>query len=397
MIRSKLFIYIFLVAAGMAPEIALAQRAAMPDFGKGISHMAADSSFSLKFNMRMQQLFDASYSEANDRVTSQFLVRRARLKFAGFVLSDKLTYKIELGLSNRDLSIDKEDGNGKGASRVILDMVAKWKFVKHWELWVGQAKLPGNRERVISSSDLQFVDRSLLNGRYTLDRDVGLQLHGHYEIGNVILMPALALTQGEGRNITAENFGGYNYLLHLEVLPLGSFTDKKGAFVSSDLLREPVPKLAVGITLNRNQDAVRQGGQLGSFVRNDEGIYVENTLHTFFADVMFKYRGFSLMSEYGRKSSDRQFDVTNNFLTGEGFSIQGGSVNQKGFEVALRYTTVHRDHDFSLVRDENHYTLGLSKYIVGHHLKVQSDLTRISFPHQADGKYQFRVQLEMQL
>ena len=38
-----------------------------------------------------------------------------------------------------------------------------WHFAKNWELWAGQTKLPGNVERVISSGDLQLVDRSLLN------------------------------------------------------------------------------------------------------------------------------------------------------------------------------------------------------------------------------------------
>ena len=39
----------------------------------------------------------------------------------------------------------------------------KWNFYKNFELWFGQAKLPGNRERVVSSGNLQLVDRSILN------------------------------------------------------------------------------------------------------------------------------------------------------------------------------------------------------------------------------------------
>jgi phosphate-selective porin OprO and OprP len=33
----------------------------------------------------------------------------------------------------------------------VLDAVAKWNFAENFSLWFGQAKLPGNRERVISS------------------------------------------------------------------------------------------------------------------------------------------------------------------------------------------------------------------------------------------------------
>ena len=37
-----------------------------------------------------------------------------------------------------------------------------WNFYENFELWAGQTKLPGNIERVISSGNLQQVDRSLI-------------------------------------------------------------------------------------------------------------------------------------------------------------------------------------------------------------------------------------------
>jgi len=116
-----------------------------PKFGKGISFMAKDSSFSTKFNLRMQSLYVASYDEATEETSSQFLLRRFRLKWGGFALTPNLKYKVELGMSNRDISTDSEDGNTKGGARVILDAVLKWKFTKNWELWAGQTKLPGNK------------------------------------------------------------------------------------------------------------------------------------------------------------------------------------------------------------------------------------------------------------
>jgi hypothetical protein len=367
------------------------------EFGKGISYEAKDNSFSTKFNLRIQNLFVASYDEASESTSSQFLVRRARLKFGGYAFTKNLEYKVELGLSNRDISIDKEDGNGRGASRMILDAVLKWKFAKNWALWVGQTKLPGNRERVVSSADLQFVDRSLLNSKYNIDRDAGLQLRGKFELGDVIVSPAFAITQGEGRNITSSNFGGYDYTFHFDILPLGTFTNKKGEFISSDLDREPKPKLALGLTYDYNDGAVRQGGQLGSFVTGADGEYAENSLSTFFADLMFKYQGFSVLSEYANKKADKELtDLSKGFNSGTGFSIQAGYLMVSNVELALRYTTIERDTDSSDINDENQFTLGLSKYIVGHSLKVQSDITRITFPNADDGKYQFRLQLEMQ-
>ena len=366
------------------------------EFGKGINYMAKDSTFKIKFNFRMQSLFIVEYDEIIEDYSSQFLIRRARMKFGGFALSPKLEYKIELGLSNRDISVDKEDGNTKGASRILMDAVLKWKFSKNWALWVGQTKLPGNRERLVSSGSLQFVDRSLLNGKGNIDRDAGLQLHGTLKAGKAIIEPAFAISQGEGRNITSQNFGGFDYTVHVNYLPLGKFTNK-GDYVLSDLEREQSPKLAIGLTFNHNDRAVRQGGQLGSFVRDSLGNYVENSLNTVFVDLLFKYKGFSVLSEYGNKWGKNQIsDVSKKFMTGDGFNAQAGYLFKNNIEIAFRYTSLRRDGDFSDVSDEDQYTLGISKYIVGHNLKIQSDFTRRSFPGDIHGKYQFRAQVEMQ-
>lgn len=392
--RSRAYcIFLAIVSAGLL----WGQQESRPDFGTGLKYQSPDTTFATKFNFRMQNLMYIKYDESDNSTSSQFLVRRARIKFDGFALTKNLKYKVELGLSNRDMSTNSEDGNTRGASRLILDAVIQWQFSRHWALWAGQTKLPGNRERVISSGDLQFVDRSLLNSRYTLDRDAGLQLRGSYKFGQMILAPALAISQGEGRNITSINFGGYDYTAHLEWMPFGAFTNKKGAFISSDLDREPKPKLSLGLTFDYNDGAVRQGGQLGSFVKDAEGIYVQNSLQTFFMDLMFKYRGFSVLSEYANKQVDEAGgNIAGSFRSGTGFNLQMGYLLDSNWEMALRYTTVARDNEFSGIKDENQYTLGISRYIVGHKLKVQSDLTRITYPNASDGAFQFRMQVEMQ-
>jgi hypothetical protein len=43
----------------------------------------------------------------------------------------------------------------------------------------------------------------------------------------------------------------------------------------------------------------------------------------------------------------------------------------------------------------NEYTLGVSKYIVGNNLKVQSDVTYIDREH-TNGRIAFRLQFEIQ-
>ncbi|PTM06930.1 MAG: porin, partial [Bacteroidetes bacterium] len=149
-----------------------------PSFGKGlINYTAADSTFSTKVSARIQSRFNSTWNYDNNEYGNaeyNFIIRRARLKFDGWAYSPKLKYKIELGLSNRDLGGINSFTNN--APNQILDAVIMWSFAKNWELWAGQTKLPGNVERVVSSANLQFIDRSILNSRFNIDRDLGFQI-----------------------------------------------------------------------------------------------------------------------------------------------------------------------------------------------------------------------------
>ena len=127
-------------------------------FGKGIQAVAQDLSFYMKFGMRFQTLYDGSLNLTSNEWSDKFMIRRARLKFEGFAYSPKLTYKMELGLSNRDNGKVANESNN--AANIILDAFLKYNFAPGWEVWLGQTKLPSNRERIISSQKLQFVERS---------------------------------------------------------------------------------------------------------------------------------------------------------------------------------------------------------------------------------------------
>jgi len=74
-------------------------------FGKGLQVLAADSSMALKIGFRFQSLFNSerSLEDGSDWETN-FLIRRARLKFDGWAFNPNFVYKVELALSNRDLS-----------------------------------------------------------------------------------------------------------------------------------------------------------------------------------------------------------------------------------------------------------------------------------------------------
>lgn len=388
----KLFV---LGAASILFLTAQAQKVATTPFGKGINFMAQDSSMTMKLQYRMQNLFVVEQQGDNVETTAQ--LRRSRLKFSGYAFSPKLQYKAELGLSSRDISTGSEDGRTGGSSRIVLDAVLKYEFVKGWQVWVGQTKLPGNRERVVSSADLQFVDRSRVNSRFNIDRDMGVQLHGKVALGGMVLKPKFAFSMGEGRSVSSENVGGFCYTTRLDFLPLGEFEGKKDDYILSDLKRQSTPKIALGATYNVNDRAVRQQGQLGRYVTttnaDGEEIYVENTLQYFGADMLFKYKGISSLIEYANTTGEKGIG---GFRTGNGFSAQLGYLFKNNFEVAGRFAGITGTGTGSKLSAEDHYTLGLSKYIVGHKLKIQSDATLIQTPGN-DDTMMYRLQFEMQL
>jgi hypothetical protein len=391
-----------LVFSGIAISL-FSQEVTNTKFGKGLYNVvAADSSWSMKFGARFQTLFIGEWNlNEDDGITegnSKFLTRRARLKFDGFAYSPKLQYKIELGISNRDMS---------GASiytsnspRYILDAVLKWNFYKNVSLWAGQTKLSGNRERVVSSGNLQFVDRSLLNSRFNIDRDMGAQLRHHFKLGNVVVREIFSCAQGEGRNVTSDNLGGYEWTSRLEILPFGDFKSG-GDYSGSDLKREEKPKLALGATYDYHDRAVKTRSNQGSYMANDAGFY-ETNVYTLFVDAMFKYKGFSLMAEYAdRTAVDAIAKNTNGTKTGDVVSVGNGINAQMGYlfknnwEVATRFTQIQLDKKITGKDVETQYTLGVSKYIVGHKLKVQSDFSYLTVENSKDSELMYRLQIDI--
>jgi hypothetical protein len=363
-----------------------AQETNAPEFGKGLFNLVGkDSTYTMKVGARMQFLAIGEWQSDDGSLVnpeSNFLVRRARLKFDGFAFSPKLKYKLELGLSNRDISGASQFTSN--APRYILDAVIKWNFYENFELWFGQTKLPGNRERVISSGNLQQVDRSLLNSRFNIDRDLGIQLRHHFKLSdNFVVKEMFSIAQGEGRNITTGNLGGHQYTGRLELLPFGNFSSK-GDYSGSDLKRESTPKLAIGATYDHNQNAVKNRSNQGSYMVTDDGFY-ETNINTFFIDAMFKYKGFSFMAEYADRDADDPFAKNaDGTLTGDevqvgnGYNLQTGYLFKNNWEVSGRYTNIDLDKTITGKNPEDQYTLGVSKYIVGHKLKVQSDISYLS-------------------
>ena len=361
-----------------------AQEVSDTKFGKGmINFIAKDSSFSVKFAPRIQSRYQGQWDydgEEYDEANLNFIVRRARLKFGGFAFTPKLKYKMELGLSNRDIS--GASIYNRNTPRYILDAVIMWNFHENFELWAGQTKLPGNIERVVSSANLQLIDRSLLNSKFNIDRDMGVQLrHKTKWGGNFITREKFSISQGEGRNITVGNLGGLQYTSRLELLPFGEFSSK-GDYSQGDLKREKSIKAMFGFTYDINNNAVKNRSNMGSYMTQSNGGLFETDISTVFIDGVIKYNGFALTGEYASRNADtiEALEADGRTKTGavvgagSAINFQGSYLLKNNVEMTLRYTNV----DFKEVTrlsDLQQITYGISKYVVGHSLKIQADLT----------------------
>ena len=374
----------------------VAQETNAPKFGKGLFNLVGqDSTWTMKVATRMQFLAIANF-EDGESAESNFLVRRARLKFDGYAFSPKLEYKLELGLSNRDISGASEFTSN--APRYILDAVIKYNFAPGFEFWFGQTKLPGNIERVISSGNLQQVDRSLLNSRFNIDRDMGIQLRHKSNLSDTFVMREIfSVSQGEGRNITSGNLGGHQYTGRLEFLPFGEFISN-GDYSGSDLKREEKPKLLLAVTYDHNNNAVKDRSNQGSYMETANGFH-ETNINTLFIDAMFKYNGFSLMAEYAKRDADDPTYIdsegdTKAVQVGNGLNLQAGYLLDSDWEVSGRYTNIELDKTITGRDAENQYTLGVSRYIVGHKLKVQSDISLLQVDNSNDN-WMYRLQFDI--
>jgi hypothetical protein len=221
-----------------------------------------------------------------------------------------------------------------------------------------------------------------LKSSFNIDRDLGIQIRHKSNLGGTFLTrEKFSISQGEGRNVTEGNEGGLQYTARLELLPFGAFKSK-GDYSQSDLKREEKPKLMLGFTYNFNEEAVRERGFAGDYmVRSDETIYGTDQT-TIFIDAMYKFNGFSFMGEYAKRTADNEIATETDgvtptgdiVLTGNALNLQAGYLFKNNYEVVGRFTTVDYESVTSKLPTKQ-YTLGFNKFVVGHKLKIQSDIS----------------------
>lgn len=341
-------------------------------FGKPVTFSSRDSSFSLGIGGRIQSMAEFIHDK-DENNSIDFYIRRLRLNFAGNAISQKFTYRIQLCFSQRDVSANnsQEENN-----LVLRDAMLFYSPNKRWRFGFGQTKLPGNRQRQISSANLQFADRSNTNGLFTLDRDKGFWIVNTHRGKKVILSNTMAITTGEGR-INSDRSTGLCYSFRSEVLPFGEFKNS-GDYIESDLFFEDKLKLSFALSYSFNDNTSRVLGQLGEYLYNNQ----RADIHYFGGDVVMKYKGWSFISELHRRVSKNGISVdpanpgkVNFVYSGTGLLLQSGYLFTKKDEIALRYGSTSPDSRVDNYTSMVHeYMMAYSHYFFRHNLKLQTDL-----------------------
>ena len=295
MISLKKILYLLLIYLSSGTLMGqVSQKMATTNFTNGLGIVAPDSLFSINFRFRTQlrSAYNTVSTDDFSAANIEARVRRMRIRFEGFVINPKINYYVQLSMSRGDMDwVDNENSAINSSPNIVRDAVIIYKPFKTLAITFGQTKLPGNRQRVISSGDLQFADRSIVNATFNIDRDFGLQVAYKNKIGGMNYALKGAISSGEGRNSVSSPKGGLAYTGRFEFLPLGEFT-KNGDYFEGDLEREPKPKISICAGYHHNEGAMRVAGTLGS------DLYQSRNINSFIADFVLKYKGFALSAEY---------------------------------------------------------------------------------------------------
>lgn len=334
---------------------------------KGIQYTSKDSLFYTNFRFRMQnRLGFSNVIDNQDNGKFDARIRRLRMRMDGYIYTPKISYSVQLAFSRGD-----QDFDDSGIPNIVRDAVLFYNFTDDFYVSFGQNKLPGNRQRVNSSGQLQFADRSLVNSNFTLDRDFGVTLHLSKKLANIPFNAKFAVSNGEGRPANGSD-DGLAYTGRLEFLPLGEFTNH-GDYSEGDLEREKKPKLSIGGGYSYNDRTTREGGQLGRYIADPI------TMKIAFADAIFKYRGYAYQVEFMKRDVDNPLVNLLNDPSEQTYAYKGWGLNQQtsylmnhGYELAARYTLLKPHQDIAQYeRQTEVMEIGLTKYLKAHRLKFQ--------------------------
>jgi phosphate-selective porin OprO/OprP len=369
---------------------------------KGFRFESADGNFQTNLQWRAQLRYTQPYtgdprqvsSFADDKST--FEARRLRMKIGGHGYRPWLKYYFELDL---EPSRDSDDESSASSTRVIdyrID-IAKYDWAT---LRLGQWKIDYNRERVDSSGRQQFVERSIANRVFTIDRQVGAQLSGHLFKGTPADMRYWAgVFTGEGRG-TLNDDDNMLYTGRLQWNFLGR--DLPWRQTDVEYTEKPTGSIAFAAANHKGRCTRWSSsgcGNLDGFAKPKDAMDAQFEIEQYVQEFAFKWRGFSAQQEYHWKDVTDRVAGTKSQLTG-GYAQAGyffhhllPFVSPK-LELAMRYASVDEPNaiDRAMENDREEYSFAANYFFKGHNNKVTLDYSDLSMDdpqlgeHASDGR-----------
>lgn len=396
---------ILLILSAMLAICAKAQKVQVLPYepGEGL-HIDAGNQYKLELSGMIQPMSETRiYPETEGRKSyTRFRMRRMITKLRGSAAQEKIRYQLQV-----DLTGSSDGGADAGTNNYLMDAWISWRPARGTEITFGQENAPtDSRELGMLSSGLQMAERSVVSTAFSSIREFGIFAKTQLDVGQQSrLVPYLALTNGDGANVTNPDHGGLKIGGRLDFLPFGTFSNG-GQYCQHDLDREPTPKLVVGAHYSYNSGiSDRRGRQSGTILYLDSaGKEALPDYKKFGIDFLFKYRGFSASGEYitadASVPKNTAFRVRNDgstttsflvddiqdvsgyvkgrIIVGSGLNLQAGYLFRSGFSVDGRFTKLMPQTQ-SFLRNGTfynrsaYYTLCFSQYLARNYgAKVQA-------------------------
>ncbi|MBZ5711032.1 OprO/OprP family phosphate-selective porin [Nannocystis pusilla] len=341
--------------------------------GKGLEVRSKDGRYALSISLRTGFMYSGRRVGAG-RYEHAFEIRRLRLVFAGNVFSKHIKYFVQLAVAPRELNVV----DGVARSGPLLDNYVVFDRLRDANLRIGLYRVMYSRERNIADINPLLIDRSLANGEFNVDRDIGLDVRSEDLGGLGRLRYYAGVFMGDGRDQNRFSDPGLMYTARVDFLPFGLFDD----YEASDQTRLRKPRLSLGFAYAYNDRARNDRGVLGT-PPTDGGT---TDYHNVTTDMMFKWAGFSLEAAYllrdGRRNPGHALDDTGVPLpveaarNGHGWMAQAAFlIPRTGLEPAVRTSGIRGLGRTSML-DRNELGGGLNYYFAGHNLKLQLDWFR---------------------
>jgi phosphate-selective porin OprO and OprP len=314
--------------------------------------------------------------------SNTFEARRLRMKIGGHGYRPWLGYYFEVDL---EPSRDVNDSSAKSSARVIDWRITadKWDWLA---LRVGQWKIDYNRERVDSSGRQQFVERSIVNRIFAIDRQVGVQLRGHlFKETPADLRYYAGVYTGEGRGVRNDDedtmwSGRLQW----------NFFGRDLAWRQTDVeyTERPTGSLAFAAMTNKGRCTRWSSGGCGNldgFTKPGQAAAGQFKVEQMVQEFAFKWRGFSVQEEFHWKTVTDRVAGTKNDLTGA-YAEVGYFFHDvlpfvpKPLELAFRYAFVKEPNETDRVQDNlrEEFTVGANWFFAGHNNKLTLDFSHLT-------------------